>query len=199
MNIISYLYIELNTDKTVTVKAFIARSEAVLYASQRLRETVSAVLGADYVIPEHHIDESGNIWHSAGEVEIYSSGYDWSLWRSGTEEARASVEEQIIELSHSEMLNLYDAQAKEFLVEDAERQLRDYAEYSAVTGGCMDFTGEYGFTVDQAADIDSDHYLLERIVERYSDRYDCGIAENDLWYAAIDSVLKDNQAANSRI
>ncbi len=191
MNIIRYLYIELNSDKTVETRSFETKAEAVFYAGQRLRETVSAVLGADYIIPENHIDESGNIWHSNGGTEIYSSEYDWALWRDGSEEARASVEEKVIELSPAEMLSLYDAQTKEFLLEDAKRQLLDYAEYAFLTPDSADFLVKHGFTLEQAVDCNSEHYLLESIVDRYTDMFDCNVPENDLWLDAIESVLKD--------
>jgi len=164
--------------------------DAVSFASRRLMETAADVLGEDYVIPPEHIDEGGNIFHSAGNVEIFSSDYDWAIWKDGNEAARASVEEQTIELSPEEMRRIYDSQAHEYLLEDAERQLREYAEYHSYVADSEDFFDEFGFTVDEASDQNSDCYLLERFVERYADEFDCNVCENDLWFAAIDSVLK---------
>lgn len=195
MNIIRYLYVELNADKAVAARTFDTRHDAVSYASRRLKQTISEELGAAYEIPEDHVDDDGNIWHCAGNIEICSSGYEWSLWKDGVETSRASVEEQVIELSPSEILSLYGIQMNEFLVEDAERQLRDYAEYAPVSAGCMDFLEEYGFSVDEAVDSSSENYLLDSIVEQYSNAYDCGSAENDLWYNAIENVLSEHVKA----
>lgn len=199
MNIIRYLYLELSSEKAVAAKTFDTRHDAASYALQRLKQTISEELGAAYVIPEDHVDDDGNIWHCAGNIEICSSGYEWSLWKDGDEIARASVEEQMIELSPAEMLSLYGIQMNEFLVEDAERQLRDYAEYAPVSAGCMDFLEEYGFSVDEAVDSSSEHFLLDSIVEQYSDAYDCGIAENDLWYNVIENVLSEHAIAMKTI
>ena len=199
MNIIRYLYVELNMDRAVLAKSFDSRPEAVSYAAQRLKASISEVLGADYVTPEDHIDEDGNIWYCDGDAEIYSSGYEWSIWKCGCETARASVEEQVIELSPAEMLSLYGMQMNEFLLEDAERQLRNYAEYAFHSTSGADFPEDYGFTIDEAVDSSSEYYLLDSIVERYSDSYDCSISENDLWYNTIEYVLKSHLAEANTI
>lgn len=106
MNIIRYLYLEQDSDRAVSIRSFITRHDAENHASQRLLETVSEVLGQDYQIPPEPIDEEGNISHSVSGIEIDSSKFGWSIWWNNIESARGSIEEEIVELTPTEMLNL---------------------------------------------------------------------------------------------
>jgi len=195
MNIKRYLYIEQDAEWAASVMTFSAKEEAVAHAARRLKETVSKSLGENYLIPPEHFDENGFIAHNASGVEISSSEWGWSLWWDNIESARATIEEQIIDLSPTEVLNLYYVQNHEFLLEDAKRQLYDYADFDPESDSAYnlanekDFRDKYGFSIDEAADCGSERYLLESILEQFSDHFDCGIAENDQWYSAVDEVL----------
>ena len=106
MNIKRYLYLEQDSDREVTAKNFVSRQDAENYASHRLHDTISDVLGPNYQIPPEHIDEEGNISHSMSGVEIDSSRFGWSIWWNDIESARAGIEEEIIELTPTEMQNM---------------------------------------------------------------------------------------------
>lgn len=106
MNIKRYLYLEQDSDREVTAKNFVSRQDAENYASRRLHDTISDVLGPNYQIPPEHIDEEGNISHSMSGVEIDSSRFGWSIWWNDIESARAGIEEEIIELTPTEMQNM---------------------------------------------------------------------------------------------
>ena len=195
MNIKRYLYIEQDAERAISVIAFSTKEEATAHAAQRLKETISKSLWKDYLIPPEHIDENGFIAHSASGVEISSSEWGWSLWWDYIESARATIEEQTIDLSQTEILNLYYVQNHEFLLEDAKRQLYAYADFDPKSDSAYnlanekDFRDKYGFSIDEAADCGSERYLLESILEQFSDHFDCGIAENDQWYSAVGEVL----------
>ena len=195
MNIKRFLYIEQDAERAVSVMTFSAKEEAATHAAQRLKETISTSLGENYLIPPEHFDENGFIAHNASGMEISSSEWGWSLWCDNIESARAAIEEQIIDLSSTEVLNLYYVQNHEFLLEDAKRQLYDYADFDPESDSAYnlanekDFRDKYGFSIDEAADCGSERYLLESILEQFSDHFDCGIAENDQWYSAVDEVL----------
>ena len=195
MNIKRYLYIEQDAEREVSVMIFSTKEEAAAHAAQRLKETISASLGENYRIPPEHIDENGFIAHSASGVEISSSEWGWSLWWDNIESIRATIEEQIIDLSPTEVLNLYYVQNHEFLLEDAKRQLYAYADFDPESDSAYnlanekDFRDKYGFSIDEATDCGSERYLLESILEQFSDHFDCGIAENDQWYSAVGEVL----------
>lgn len=106
MNIKRYLYLEQDSERKVTAKSFVSRQDAEKYASHRLHETIYDVLGPNYQIPPEHIDEEGNIAHSMSGVEIDSSKFGWSIWWNDIESARADIEEEIIEITPTEMKNL---------------------------------------------------------------------------------------------
>ena len=195
MNIKRYLYIEQDAERAVSVVPFSKKKEAAAHAAQCLKETIFKSLGKDYFIPPEHIDENGFIAHSASSVEINSSEWGWSLWWDNIESAHATIEEQTIDLSQTEILNLYYVQNHEFLLEDAKRQLYYYADFDPKSDSAYnlanekDFSDKYGFSIDEAADCGSERYLLENILEQFSDHFGCGIAENDQWYSAVGEVL----------
>lgn len=195
MNIKRYLYIEQDAERAVPVVTFSKKKEAAAHAAQCLKDTIFKSLGKDYFIPPEHIDENGFIAHSASGVEISSSEWGWSLWWDNIESAHATIEEQTIDLSQTEILNLYYVQNHEFLLEDAKRQLYYYADFDPESDSAYnlanekDFSDKYGFSIDEAADCGSERYLLENILEQFSDHFDCGIAENDQWYSAVGEVL----------
>ena len=193
MNIVRFLYIEMKSNGVDAVNAFETKAEAVSFASIRLKEVISETMGENYRIPSEDIDEDGNIYHSTGDVEIESSELGWSFCRGFCEMMGASIDEQTIELTSAEMLNLYDAQVRVFLLEDAERQLMDYVDYSCLDAAHDDFDSAFGFSLNEAVDCSSEHYLLDRIVDRFTDKFDCNVAENDLWFEAIEDVLMSTE------
>ena len=53
------------------------------------------------------------------------------------------------------------------------------------------FAATYGFSFEDAANPDSPHFLLEKIVECFGQNWNADVAEYDMWTAAVQGVLDE--------
>ena len=98
-----------------------------------------------------------------------------------------------IVLTPEELKMAYYEQLHQYRLEDAERQLLFYIGYDEDddTGAVEEeFAKKYGFSIRDAVNATSEHYILEAIVDRYEDCLDCNIDENSTWQSACSFVLK---------
>lgn len=58
------------------------------------------------------------------------------------------------------------------------------------------FETEFGFPAIELFDEESEHFILDLIAERFSNNYDCNVAENDQWQDAIKATLKELKNKN---
>lgn len=100
-----------------------------------------------------------------------------------------------IELTLQEVQQAYDIYLHDCKVLDAKSQYEDWIEYEGfeknVEGDMEDFVRMYGFHPDAASDPGSEHYLLEKFVSKFDEKFDCGRAENDIWHEAISDVMAE--------
>ena len=99
-----------------------------------------------------------------------------------------------IELTPQEVQQAYDIYLHDCKVMDAQSQFKDWAEYegfSALEDDVKEFVRMYGFEPNAVSDPGSEHYLLEKFVAMFDDKFDCGQAENDIWQNAIDEVMRE--------
>ena len=98
-----------------------------------------------------------------------------------------------IELTLQEVQQAYDIYLHDCKVLDAKSQYEDWIEYEGfeknVEKDMEDFVHMYGFHPDAASDPGSEHYLLEKFVSKFDEKFDCGRAENDIWHEAITEVM----------
>ena len=98
-----------------------------------------------------------------------------------------------IELTQEELLAAFREQDRNYLLEDAERQYKEWLDdndWDESSPADIDgFTRKFGFAPSAPYTAGNEHYMLDQFVERYSNGYDCNIAENDLWRNAIDDVM----------
>lgn len=100
-----------------------------------------------------------------------------------------------IELTSQEIQQAYDIYLQDCKVMDAKSQYEDWIEYEGfekqVEKDMEEFAHMYGFHPDAASDSGSEHYLLEKFVSKFDEKFDCGRAENDIWHEAIAEVMGD--------
>ena len=100
-----------------------------------------------------------------------------------------------IELTSQEIQQAYSIYLQDCKVLDAKSQYEDWIEYEGfekkVDWDVEEFVRMYGFHPDAASDPNSEHYLLEKFVSKFDEKFDCGRAENDIWHEAIADVMAD--------
>lgn len=98
-----------------------------------------------------------------------------------------------IELTPQEVQQAYDIYLHDCKVMDAESQFKDWIEYEGFEVGLesdvKQFACMYGFAPNAASDPNNEHYLLEKFVSKFDEKFDCGRAENDIWHEAIADVM----------
>jgi len=70
------------------------------------------------------------------------------------------------------------------MFEDAFKHLIDYINIYEIN-----VIGEYGCTFEDMTNLQSEQYLLDKIVEQFEKLSDCNIDENDTWIDACRVVL----------
>lgn len=106
-----------------------------------------------------------------------------------------------IELTARELESAFREREHQYMLEDAKRHFCEFAigyydygeeydedEYATADA---DFKNTYGFSIVDAIDERSAYYVLETLVERYADAFDCNIAENDIWQSVCECVLNE--------
>lgn len=98
----------------------------------------------------------------------------------------SSVYEIAIQLTAAEIRNAFEEYRLSCLYADAENH---FVEYLSDEDGETSFCEKHGFTAEQALNSASENYILEDVVEYFSNHADCNLAENNLWQAAFSYVL----------
>lgn len=100
-----------------------------------------------------------------------------------------------IELTSEEIQQAYDTYLYECKVMDAKSHYEDWLEYEGfekdLQSDVIEFTHMYGFEPYAASDPGNEHYLLEKFVSKFDEKFDCDRAENDIWYNAIGDVMQE--------
>lgn len=93
-------------------------------------------------------------------------------------------ENKAITLTPEEVEAAYREQFHNYLILDAEQHFSELYEDEEL------FARTYRFTVDQACDPGSPHYLLENLVTRFEHEQDCNIPENQTWESCIETEMQ---------
>lgn len=102
----------------------------------------------------------------------------------------------VIELTDEELEKAFRFRDKQYMKDDAKRQLLDYFgldidDYDEdELGDVQKVIDEKGgtFNLEELADNDS---VLEYLVEMFSEDQDCNAAENDTWQNIIEDYLRE--------
>lgn len=101
------------------------------------------------------------------------------------------------ELTPAELEQAYRQQQQNYRLMDAARHLADHygqtpdAPWDAEAVGSIQ--EDLDCTFASACDPNSVDYLLERIVERFEDGFDCNMDENQQYETAIQSIISSRQ------
>ena len=91
-------------------------------------------------------------------------------------------------LTAEELEQAYRERQHIYLLSDAADQLEEFVRVHFDEDEDV-FADAIGFTVEDACNEDSKHYLLEKIVAAAQNTGDCNRAENDIWQDAVKDVL----------
>ena len=106
-------------------------------------------------------------------------------------------EGQTFELTPEELEQAYRERLRQYTEEDAE--VHFLARFDGEPESAEDvsaeekknFADEYGFTVLDAVNPDSENYILGDLADRYEHDHDCNIDENSMWRDLIDDYLAE--------
>lgn len=110
-----------------------------------------------------------------------------------------ALDEVEITLSDDEVYEVYQAQQERFRLQDARDHFDELVfgtdpealEEEDVHQEKQRFQAQYGFNYDEAVDPESQHFVLERAIQRFQARFNCENDENAQWEAAIQYVLDE--------
>lgn len=91
-------------------------------------------------------------------------------------------------LTAEELEQAYRERQHNYLLTDATEQLEEFVRIHFDADEDV-FADAVGFTMDDACNENSEHYLLEKIVAANQNTGDCNRAENDIWQDAVRAVL----------
>lgn len=95
-----------------------------------------------------------------------------------------------IELTGEEVRKAYDIYLNQCQIEDAKDAFKEWL--SDVDYDYPDdeqFEKRYGFTIAAAMNPLESHYMIEKFVQAFNDKFDTNDAERTIWYSAICSVM----------
>lgn len=101
-----------------------------------------------------------------------------------------------ITLTTEELRQAYLEEKHENLLADAEAQFVDFVHVNFHPVIRWNFTErefmvKYGFTMGEAKDKSSRHYMLEKFVTAFERGHDCNNADNDAWQSVIADTLEE--------
>ena len=100
-----------------------------------------------------------------------------------------------IELTSSEIQQAYDSYLHDCKVLDAQDQFGEWLSYEGYEeeyeNDQKEFAKRYGFSMAEVSDPASAHYMLERFVSKFDEKFDTSRAENDIWHEAIGDVMAE--------
>lgn len=95
-------------------------------------------------------------------------------------------------LTDEQVEAVYRYRERQYRLLDAESHLLEHIEQEMTD---EDFKAVYGVTISAACDKNSKDCILEDLVDKFEDKFDCNISENDIWDSVINvylSELKEN-------
>lgn len=123
--------------------------------------------------------------------ELNQSSYN-AAWLHGYADALKDV------LAGLDVNAIFREVDKQYLLEDAERQLRTYFDIEDGQDE-EDAPGEFqraadtlGCSLSEACNPGSDYFLLDHLAERFADEQDCNVAENGTWQSIIEEYFEEN-------
>ena len=130
-------------------------------------------------------EDSPSFFVHDGKGTVYTGVLrEITVWLNATERERAYRE-------HERQYRLMDAERQLYTYlgyeEDAEEDSEEDVENRAIL---QQFEDRYGFSLSEAVNDSSDHYLLDNIVYEFDDLFDCNLPENDIWCDAVRNVLE---------
>lgn len=201
-----YLLIEGNTTRSPFIQEL--PYETLEEAFDALRREFLRLV--EYVIGKNHmIDFDQN-----GDVKPYeSNGIRYSLTSGEGDEPcffvsngkgavyTGSLCEITVRLTADELERAYRERERKYRVMDAERQLYSFLGYEedAEEGDeeyaenliiLQQFEDAHGFSLSEAVNDSSEHYLLDFLAERFLCSIDCNVPENELWRSVIQEALE---------
>ena len=171
---------------------------------REFKRLVEQVFGKDHVID----------YDQNGDAELIDDdGIRYSLVHDGGEDSPSFfvhdgkgtvytgvLREITVCLNATERERAYREHERQYRLMDAERQLYTYLGYEEDAKDSEEdadnsvilqqFEDRYGFSLSEAVNDSSDHYLLDSIVYEFDDLFDCNLPENDIWCAAVRNVLE---------
>lgn len=104
-----------------------------------------------------------------------------------------------ITLTEAELYEAYNEQHLQFLLSDAQDQLREYCGLD----GDMETNREYEFnglrlllgtgcTIDDLTELGNPKCILTALVKRFEKRFDCNADENSLWQSVIEEFFNEH-------
>lgn len=95
-----------------------------------------------------------------------------------------------IQLTPEEVRKAYDQYYHECLVIDAKQNFKEWLRnFDYEPEDDMRFEKRYGFTIAAALNPLGSHYMIEKFVEAFQDKFDTGEAELTVWRSAITEVM----------
>lgn len=101
-------------------------------------------------------------------------------------------------LSETDILDIYRHKERQFRTEDAKQhlcravypELEDYEFEEYFEGGDFPYTDNYpkerfGVELRDLVNESSEMYVLDSLVDKFEDRFDCNIPENEIWESIV--------------
>lgn len=94
-------------------------------------------------------------------------------------------------LTYEEKETVFREMQRMYATMDAKRHLLTTFGFddSDEDWSCETFESKVNYSLDEAIDPESKNYILDYLVEKYFDAFDCNVPENTTWECVIDDWL----------
>ena len=101
-------------------------------------------------------------------------------------------EDKMIELTPEMEEQIYRKKLREYRLNDAERHLTFFifGTEDPEDEDLVEFEVENGFSFESMVTRGSEHYICEKLVDKFEDAFDCNCAENDTWQSVVQEYFK---------
>lgn len=96
---------------------------------------------------------------------------------------------EVVIRSGEEVEAIFRFRERQYRLLDAERLFFDHLTENLISE--EEFERKYRFSVEEATNPESEHYILLDLVKRFEDCFDCNLAENDVWNTVISYYLAE--------
>ena len=193
-----YLYISgenLNTELFQS-GPYMFKCAAVNASREDFEELIAARTGEEHKI-EWDQPEKNSTDYEESEIYSFHDG-DWSWYDGSDESFYGRILEFEVALSSEDILSAYWEQDDRYRKEDAMRHFLEWVGYDADTEDETNknveanskFKEIYGFTISEAIQEKSGHYLIGEIVRVFNRNRDANVDECSQWDQAVETVLE---------